>query len=156
TLAHRQLCLRRSGDGAPRHGQEHARGPTPAPLRGVRARASRLQVRPASGQTVSVLESNTFVVSAPNCDVDSSPAERHGPFHRATRSLSRLVLPVDGKPLQALSTDDLEYYDAQFFLVPGTGSAYTDATLSIVRHRVVGAGGFSEELTVMNHAADPL
>jgi glycogen debranching enzyme len=106
--------------------------------------------------TVSVLEGNTFVVSGRNGDVEGSPSEPHGLFHRDTRFLSHLRLTIDGKMLQPLSTDDLEYYDAQFFLVPGTGSAYTDATLSVQRRRVVGDGGFDEELTVMNHAPDPI
>jgi glycogen debranching enzyme len=108
-----------------------------------------------NGSTVSVLEGNTFVVSGRNGDVDGSPSEPHGLFHRDTRFLSRLVLTVDGKTLQPLSTDDVEYFEAQFFLVPGTGSAYTDATLSVQRRRVVGEDGFSEELIVMNHAAEP-
>src|SRR6266566_2793550 len=106
--------------------------------------------------TVSVLEGNTFVVSARNGDVDGSPSEQHGLFHRDTRFLSRLRMTIDGKPLQPLSTDDLAYFDAQFFLVPGTGSAYTDATLSVQRRRMVGDGGFYEELTVMNHAREPV
>jgi len=104
--------------------------------------------------TVSVLEGNTFVVSGRNGDVDGSPAEPHGLFHRDTRYLSRLVLTIDGNRLQSLSTDDLEYYDAQFFLVPGTGSVYTDATLSVQRRRVVSDAGFYEELAVMNHGAE--
>jgi glycogen debranching enzyme len=108
------------------------------------------------GETVSVLEGNTFVVSGPNGDIEGSPSEPHGLFHRDTRFLSHLRLTIDGKALQPLSTDDLEYFSAQFFLVPGTGSAYTDATLSVRRHRVVGDGGFVEELTVMNHASDPV
>jgi glycogen debranching enzyme len=106
--------------------------------------------------TVSVLHGNTFVVSARDGDVVGSPSEPHGLFHRDTRFLSSLRLTVDGESLQALSTDDLEYFAAQFFLVPGTGSAYTDATLSVQRRRVVSDGGFEEELTVMNHAADPV
>jgi glycogen debranching enzyme len=106
--------------------------------------------------TVSVLEGNTFVVSARNGDVEGSPSEPHGLFHRDTRFLSRLVLTIDGKTLQPLSTDDVQYFEAQFFLVPGTGSAYTDATLSVERRRAVGDGGFYEELTVMNHAPDPI
>ena len=106
--------------------------------------------------TVSVLEGNTFVVSARNGDVDGSPSEPHGLFHRDTRFLSRLRLTIDGKTLQPLSTDDLQYFDAQFFLVPGTGSAYTDATLSVRRRRLVGDGGFYEELEVMNHGAEPV
>jgi glycogen debranching enzyme len=106
--------------------------------------------------TVSVLQGNTFVVSGRNGDVDGSPSEPHGLFHRDTRFLSSLRLTVDGESLHALSTDDLEYFSAQFFLVPGTGSAYTDATLSVHRHRAVGDGGFEEELIVMNHGADPV
>src|SRR5262249_47781715 len=97
-----------------------------------------------------------FVVSGRNGDVEGSPSEPHGLFHRDTRFLSHLRLTIDGKTLQPLSVDDLGYFDAQFFLVPGTGSAYTDATLSVQRPRVVGEGGFTEELTVMNHAPDPL
>jgi glycogen debranching enzyme len=106
--------------------------------------------------TVSVLEGNTFVVSGRNGDIDGTPSEPHGLFHRDTRFLSRLRLTIEGKPLQPLSTDDLEYFDAQFFLVPGSGSVYTDATLSVQRRRVVGDGGFYEELTVMNHAPEPV
>jgi hypothetical protein len=46
--------------------------------------------------TVSVLEGNTFVV----------------------------LLTVDGKQLDPLSTDDMKSFSASFFLVPGTGSEY--------------------------------
>jgi glycogen debranching enzyme len=101
--------------------------------------------------TVSVLEGNTFVVSRPNGDVDAGPGEPHGLFHRDTRHLSRWLLTVDGKPLDALSTDDTKSFLAGFFLVPGTGSEYTDATLSVIRRRVVG-DGFFEEVTVLNHS----
>jgi glycogen debranching enzyme len=61
--------------------------------------------------TVSVLEGNTFVVSARNGDIDGSPSEPHGLFHHDTRFLSRLLLTIEGKPLQPLSTDDREYFD---------------------------------------------
>jgi len=105
--------------------------------------------------TVSVLEGNTFVVSRPNGDVDAGPGEPHGLFHRDTRHLSRWLLTVDGKPLDALSTDDTKSFSATFFLVPGTGSEYTDSTLSLIRRRVVG-DGFFEELTVLNHSGEPI
>src|SRR5712691_8376777 len=103
--------------------------------------------------TVSVLEGNTFVVSRRNGDVDAGPGEPHGLFHRDTRHLSRWLLTVDGKSLDALSTDDTKSFSARFFLVPGTGSEYTDATISVIRQRVVG-GGFFEELTILNHGTD--
>jgi glycogen debranching enzyme len=105
--------------------------------------------------TVSVLEGNTFVVSRPNGDVDAGPGEPHGLFHRDTRHLSRWLLTVDGKQLDPLSTDATKSFSAQFFLVPGTGSEYTDSTISVMRNRVVG-GGFYEQLTVMNHGTEPI
>jgi glycogen debranching enzyme len=105
--------------------------------------------------TVSVLEGNTFVVSRPNGDVDAGPGEPHGLFHRDTRHLSRWLLTVDGKQLDALSTDDTKSFSASFFLVPGTGSEYTDAKLSVIRRRVVG-DGFYEELIVLNHGTEPI
>jgi glycogen debranching enzyme len=105
--------------------------------------------------TVSVLEGNTFVVGRRNGDVDAGPGEPHGLFHRDTRFLSRWLLTVDGKSLDALSTDDTKSFSARFFLVPGTGSEYTDATMSVIRHRVVG-DGFYEELTVLNHGTKPI
>ena len=104
---------------------------------------------------VSVLEGNTFVVGRLNGDVDAGPAEPHGLFHRDTRHLSRWLLTVDGKTLDPLSTDDTKSFSARFFLVPGTGSEYTDAVMSVIRHRVAG-DGFFEELTVMNHGPDPI
>jgi len=105
--------------------------------------------------TVSVLEGNTFVVGRRNGDVDAGPGEPHGLFHRDTRHLSRWLLTVDGKQLDALSTDDTHSFSARFFLVPGSGSEYTDATASVIRRRVVG-DGFYEELTVLNHGGEPM
>ena len=104
---------------------------------------------------VSVLEGNTFVVSRRNGDVEAGPGEPHGLFHRDTRHLSRWLLTVDGQVLDALSTDDTKSFSARFFLVPGTGSEYTDATVSVIRHRVVG-DGFFEELSVLNHGTEPM
>ncbi len=106
-------------------------------------------------RAVSVLEGNTFVVSRRNGDVEAGPAEPHGLFHRDTRHLSRWLLTVDGKSLDALSTDETKSFSARFFLVPGTGSEYTDATMSVIRRRMVG-DGFFEELTVMNHGTEPV
>jgi len=108
-----------------------------------------------NSREVSVLEGNTFVVGRLNGDVDAGPGEPHGLFHRDTRHLSRWLLTVDGKTLDPLSTDDTKSFSARFFLVPGTGSEYTDAAMSVIRHRVVG-DGFFEELTVMNHGPDAI
>jgi hypothetical protein len=42
-----------------------------------------------AGETVSILEGNTFVVSDRRGDIDASPDEPHGLFNRDTRYLSR-------------------------------------------------------------------
>jgi glycogen debranching enzyme len=106
-------------------------------------------------QTVSILEGNNFVVSDVCGDIDASPTDTLGLFNWDTRFLSRWRLTVDGKTLNPLSTDDLHYYAAQFFLVPGMGTMYTDAALSVVRRRSVG-DGFHEDITVANHSPEQI
>ena len=65
------------------------------------------------------------------------------------------MLTVNGDRLTSLSTDDLQYFEARFFLVPGVGSVYVNATLSVIRQRAVG-NGFHEELSILNHDAAPV
>ena len=105
--------------------------------------------------TVSILEGNTFVVSDRLGDIDASPTEPHGLFNRDTRHLSRWRLTVDGRSPQLLSTDDVNYFSAQFFLVPPDGTVYSESAFSIVRKRAIGEG-FHEDVTVMNHTPEPL
>jgi glycogen debranching enzyme len=106
-------------------------------------------------ETVSSLQGSTFVVSDLAGDVDASPSEPHGLFFHDTRFLSLWRLTVDGRPLAQLSTDDIHYSFTQFFLVRGTGTVYTDASVSVLRQRLVG-DGFHEDLTVMNHGKEPV
>src|SRR6266576_4199953 len=108
-----------------------------------------------SGQTVSILEGNTFVVSDRAGNLDASPSDPVGLFAWDTRFLSRWILTVDGTVPNVLSTDDLHYYETQFFLVPGTGTIYVDAELSLIRKRAVGSG-FSEDLLIRNESAKPI
>ena len=65
------------------------------------------------------------------------------------------MLTVDGERLNPLSVDDLQYFETRFFLVPGTGTVYIDAKLSVIRRRAVG-NGFHEELTILNHDEAPV
>src|SRR6476660_10517796 len=99
---------------------------------------------------VQILDGNTFVVSDSNGDIEASMTDPTGLFSFDTRFLSTWVLTIDGQRLNALSVDDLQYFEARFFLVPGTGTVYVDAKLSVIRRRAVGHG-FHEELTVLNH-----
>jgi len=105
--------------------------------------------------TVSSLQGSTFVVSDRAGDIEGSPADPHGLFFRDTRFLSRWKLTLDGEPVSPLSTDDVHYSYAQFFLVRGTGTIYADSSISVLRQRLVG-DGFHEDLTVMNHGAAPV
>ena len=104
---------------------------------------------------VKILDGNTFVVSDDRGDIEASPIDATGLFSFDTRFLSTWVLTVNGERLNALSVDDLQYFETRFFLVPGTGTVYIDAKLSVIRRRAVG-GGFHEELTILNHSDKPV
>src|SRR6478752_4995795 len=106
-------------------------------------------------QTVRILDGNTFVVCDERGDVEASPTEPTGLFSFDTRFLSKWVLTIDGGKLNSLSVDDLQYFQSRFFLVPGTGTVYIDAKLSVIRDRSVG-DGFHEELTILNHQDEPV
>jgi len=104
---------------------------------------------------VKILDGNTFVVSDESGDIEASLTDPTGLFSFDTRFLSRWILTIDGQRLNPLSVDDLQYFETRFFLVPGTGTVYIDAKLSVIRQRAVG-GGFHEELTILNHDDKPV
>ncbi|HEU6443460.1 MAG TPA: glycogen debranching N-terminal domain-containing protein [Gaiellaceae bacterium] len=103
---------------------------------------------------VKILDGNTFVVSDSRGDIEASLTDPTGLFSFDNRFLSTWVLTVDGERLNPLSVDDLQYFETRFFLVPGTGTVYVDAKLSVIRRRAVG-DGFHEELTILNHDEQP-
>jgi glycogen debranching enzyme len=104
---------------------------------------------------VQILDGNTFVVSDSRGDIEASPTDPTGLFSFDTRFLSTWILTIDGERMNALSVDDLQYFETRFFLVPGTGTVYVDAKLSVIRVRAVD-NGFHEELTILNHADEPV
>jgi glycogen debranching enzyme len=104
---------------------------------------------------VQILDGNTFVVSDSRGDIEASPTEPTGLFSFDTRFLSTWILTVNSERLAALSVDDLQYFEARFFLVSGTGTVYVDSNLSVIRERAVG-DGFHEELTILNHDNVPV
>ncbi len=106
----------------------------------------------SSSDTLSILEGNTFVVSDRRGDVDGPPGETHGLFVDDVRHLSRWVLTVDGARPAVLSTDDMEYFAARFFLAPASGTIYVDSDISIFRSRSVG-DGFQEQIEIINHSS---
>ncbi|HEX5594915.1 MAG TPA: glycogen debranching N-terminal domain-containing protein [Micromonosporaceae bacterium] len=99
---------------------------------------------------VRILDGSTFLVSDGNGDIDPSPTFPTGLFSTDTRYLSKWVLTVNGERLNALSVDDLQYFEARFFLVPGVATHYIDAKLSVIRRRLI-CGLIEEHLSFLNH-----
>jgi glycogen debranching enzyme len=99
---------------------------------------------------ISILDGSTFIVGDRRGDLDASPDDPQGFFFRDTRFLSHWRLTLNGTAPDVLSTDTSNYFEAQFFLVPGTGTVYKDPYVSVIRKRSVG-GGFHEDITLINH-----
>src|SRR5215217_7753505 len=108
-----------------------------------------------NGGLVQILDGNTFVVSDSRGDIEASLTDPTGLFSFDSRFLSSWILTVNAQRLNPLSVDDLQYFEARFFLVPGTGTVYVDSKLSVIRRRAVG-DGFHEELTILNHDDKPI
>ncbi|MGI8887273.1 MAG: amylo-alpha-1,6-glucosidase [Gaiellaceae bacterium] len=107
-----------------------------------------------AGDTISILDGSTFVVSDRRGDIDANPSQHHGLFHRDTRFLSQWRVTVNGLSPDPLSVEHEQYFSAQFFLVPPTGSIYKNPYLSVIRKRMVG-DGFHEDVAVLNHDNEP-
>src|SRR5262245_50764952 len=71
------------------------------------------------------------------------------------RHLSRWQLRLNGRELDVLSAETLEYDEAVFFLVEPTGTIYRNPALSLIRRRQVG-DGMREHLELHNHGLLPL
>jgi len=108
-----------------------------------------------AGESVSVLDGNTFAVSDRRGDMEGGVGDDRGLFRQDTRYLSRWVLTIDGQRPNVLSIDDTVYYKAQFFMTLSTGTIYVDSHLSVVRQRTIN-GGFHEDITLVNHGTEPM
>ncbi|MEU7801017.1 glycogen debranching N-terminal domain-containing protein [Micromonospora arborensis] len=105
-------------------------------------------------ELVHVIAGNVFAISDAQGDIELDPHAPVGLFAFDTRFLSHWVLKIDGERINALSRDDMTYFETRFFLVPGAASHYVDADVSIIRHRSV-HDCFHEKITVLNHASQP-
>jgi glycogen debranching enzyme len=106
-----------------------------------------------SDNTISILEGSTFLVSSPNGDIDAGPNQPQGLFYKDMRHLSKWKLSIEGIALDVLSADANEYYYAQHFCVPPSGTIYKNPTIAIVRRRFI-SDGFVEDVTVLNHGSE--
>ena len=84
---------------------------------------------------VKILNGNTFGVGDARGDIETLLNDPTGLFSFDTRFLSKWLPTLNGDRLTVLSTDDLQYFEARFFLVPGVGSVYVNATVSVIRQR---------------------
>ena len=100
---------------------------------------------------VRILDGNTFVVSDERGDTEASLTDPTGLFSFDTR----FPMGADGRwsEAHAVVGRPAVLRDA-LFLVPGTGTVYVTAKLSVIRHRSVG-NGFHEELIILNHDDKP-
>jgi glycogen debranching enzyme len=103
---------------------------------------------------VSVFDGSTFAVSDQYGNMERTEVT-HGFFVADTRHIRCWRLFFDSRPLELLSVGDVDYFMAQFFLVPPRRALFSSAELSIVRRRVV-QGSWLEEITVVNHRNEPL
>ncbi|MEW2141847.1 glycogen debranching N-terminal domain-containing protein [Micromonospora vinacea] len=105
-------------------------------------------------ELVHVIAGNLFAIGDAQGDIEADSQAPVGLFAYDTRFLSHWVLRIDGERINALSRDDLTYFETRFFLVPGAASHYVDADVSIIRHRSV-HDCFHENITVLNHSSQP-
>ena len=124
--------------------------PAPARLSRPAARGGE-----AMSDEIKILDGNTFVVSDGAGDIEASATDPTGLFSFDTRFLSQWVLTINGERLTALSTDDLQYFETRFFLIPGASAVYQNSKQSVIRTRSV-VDGFHERITVLNHDDKPV
>jgi glycogen debranching enzyme len=107
-------------------------------------------------RAISVLDGNTFVVSDARGDVrPESRLPPHGFFSEDTRFVSRWELTISGRPTDMLSTVDLHYFVAQFFLVPPAEAFHSASPLTVLRQRVV-KDVWIEEILLSNHLEEAM
>jgi glycogen debranching enzyme len=103
---------------------------------------------------VSVLDGATFAVSGPDGDLDPAPSNTpQGLFHADTRFLSTCRLTADGEPLAALALDRPGHAAATWVLAPLGRTVHENASMTVLRRRLVTGGGMTEELEVLAHGA---
>jgi glycogen debranching enzyme len=103
--------------------------------------------------SIQVLEGSTFMVSDARGDVhDGSVA---GLYHEDTRHLNRFELTVGGKTPTLLTSNEVDYYSAAFFMTNPELDGLEPKALTVQRHRFVG-DGLRETITVRNHTQEPI
>ncbi|MDQ3669072.1 MAG: amylo-alpha-1,6-glucosidase [Actinomycetota bacterium] len=101
---------------------------------------------------LTILEGSTFCVCNERGDLDGPTM---GLFTEDTRFLSRWLLTINGARPLLLSSGQVEYYSAAFYLRNPIAGGLGQDELSIARERFVGEG-MQDQLVVRNHAHRPV
>ncbi|MFI2652084.1 glycogen debranching N-terminal domain-containing protein [Micromonospora fulviviridis] len=104
---------------------------------------------------VRLLDGNTFVVSEETGDIDASPTIPTGFFSFDTRFLSKWILSINDERVNALTVEEVEYFESRMVVVPTLPAPLVDIGVSAIRDRSIG-GSFTEQLTVINHEPKPV
>ncbi|MFI6231920.1 glycogen debranching N-terminal domain-containing protein, partial [Micromonospora echinospora] len=104
---------------------------------------------------IRLLDGNTFVVSEETGDIDASPTIPTGFFSFDTRFLSKWILSINDERVNALTVEEVEYFESRMVVVPTLPAPLVDIGVSAIRDRSIG-GSFTEQLTVINHEPKPV
>ena len=103
--------------------------------------------------SIQVLDGSTFMISDQFGDVHEGSAA--GLYHEDTRHLSRWVLTLNGARPMVLTSDEVDYYSAAFFLTNPDLDGLLSKSLTVQRHRFVG-DGMRETIRLRNHLREPV
>ncbi|WP_405098334.1 glycogen debranching N-terminal domain-containing protein [Micromonospora sp. NBC_01412] len=104
---------------------------------------------------VRLLDGNTFVVSEGTGDIAASPTFPTGFFSFDTRFLSKWILSINDQRVNALTVEEIEYFECRMVVVPTLPTPLLDVSVSAIRDRSIGRS-FTERLTVINHEPEPV
>ncbi|MER7336204.1 glycogen debranching N-terminal domain-containing protein, partial [Micromonospora sp. NPDC000119] len=104
---------------------------------------------------VRLLDGNTFVVSEETGDIDASPTFPTGFFSFDTRFLSKWILSINDERVNALTVEEVAFFESRMVVVPVLPTPLVDSAVSAIRDRSIG-GSFTERLTVINHESKPV
>lgn len=102
--------------------------------------------------TLTILEGSTFCICDDRGDVGE---ETSGFFAHDTRFLSVLRVTINGKRPLLLSSAQVEYFSAAFYLRNPLAGGLPQDTLSIIRRRFVGEG-MQERIMLRNEGMEPI
>ncbi|HEY9791615.1 MAG TPA: glycogen debranching N-terminal domain-containing protein [Candidatus Obscuribacterales bacterium] len=102
-----------------------------------------------SDKGVRILDGSSFFVS--DSLGNSTGAETDGLFFHDTRFLSVDVLRINEQTPRLMSTKNVDYFSARFFMTLPFGTIYDSHPISVVRSRLIGRGA-TEQILIENHS----